>query len=217
MSFTKECWLENEEVFEKILNLPFNQELMKGCLDINKFKFYIYQDSLYLEDYGKALALIASRLDNIDYVADFLDFAKGAITVERILHKNFFQEFSINIKSGKSPSCFSYTNYLLSQAMLASIEVAVAAILPCFWVYMEVGNYIYKNNSNTNNPYQKWIDTYSGEEFQAATQKAIEITEELAQKTTDNNRKLMKEAYQNCIRLEWMFWDSAYKLEKWQP
>jgi thiaminase/transcriptional activator TenA len=89
-------------------------------------------------------------------------------------------------------------------------------LLPCFWIYAEVGNYIVKKSSK-GNPYQAWIDTYSGEEFNAAVEKAIEITEEAADNTTENNRLTMKDAFLTSSELEWNFWNDAYTLKRWEP
>lgn len=79
-----------------------------------------------------------------------------------------------------------------------------------------MGRHIFQNAA-VNNPYQKWIDTYAGEEFSLAVDKAIEITDETARTTSENARGLMKEAFVKSCRLEWMFWDSAYSLEAWKP
>ena len=67
------------------------------------------------------------------------------------------------------------------------------------------------------NPYQLWIDAYAGEEFGAAVERAIEITEEVASGATEEGRKRMAETFVLSSRLEWMFWDSAYRMEEWKP
>jgi thiaminase/transcriptional activator TenA len=65
------------------------------------------------------------------------------------------------------------------------------------------------------NAYQAWIDTYAGEEFATSVAKAIEITNKYAARASAENLKLMEEVFLKTSRLEWMFWDSAYKQEKW--
>ena len=91
----------------------------------------------------------------------------------------------------------------------------MAAILPCFWVYMEVGEYILANQTKGENQYQEWIDTYGGDEFGNAVKLAIDICDDMAAKGGESLREAMTNAYVMCTKMEWMFWDSAYKLEQW--
>ncbi|MEM7802662.1 MAG: TenA family protein, partial [Chloroflexota bacterium] len=172
MKFTQHLWASIEkEIYPAILELPFNQELMAGTLAQEKFEFYIYQDSLYLADYGKALAILGSRSLEAQRMLDFWEFASNAIVVERALHEGYINKFNINSQAERSPSCAAYTNFLLATTSQRSYEEGIAGVLPCFWIYREVGNYIYDKAAD-NNPYQDWIDTYSGEEFHLAVEKA---------------------------------------------
>lgn len=214
MKFTDELWEAALPVYEKIENHPFNQELKKGVLPVEKFKFYIFQDSLYLADFAKALATAGTKAGNSQELLDFLEFAQNAILVERALHISYFKEYDINLKGEKAPGCFAYTHYLLSVSAFESYEVAVAALLPCFWIYKKVGDYIYANQSKPN-PYQNWIDAYAGEEFGKSVEKALGMCDQLAENASPATRAKMKEAYVTASRLEYVFWDSAYCLEEW--
>lgn len=214
MKFTDHLWQEALPVYGKIEAHPFNQELKAGTLPVAKFKFYIYQDSLYLADFAKALATAGTRAGSSQGLLDFLEFAQNAILVERALHIGYFSEYNIDLKSGKAPGCFAYTNYLLSVSAFESYEVAVAALLPCFWIYKKIGDYIYANQSKPN-PYQNWIDAYAGEEFAASVENALKICDELAENASETTKLAMKQAYLTASRLEYVFWDSAYNLEQW--
>jgi thiaminase/transcriptional activator TenA len=108
----------------------------------------------------------------------------------------------------------TYTNFLLSTAALQPDEEAIAAVLPCFWIYQEVGRYI-AQHAIGNHPYQKWIDLYSGEDFAKAVASAIAIADEVAEATTPAMRERMVSAFTMSSRLEWVFWDSAYRKEQW--
>jgi thiaminase/transcriptional activator TenA len=211
--FTDLLWQDTLPIYDQIIRHPFNEELKNGTLDEQKFKFYIYQDSLYLADFAKVLATTGTRLSG-NYLADFLTFAQNALIVEHVLHENYFDQLGIDFNSGKAPGCFAYTNYLLATAMGESAEVAVAALLPCFLIYKKVGDHIYANQANPN-PYQNWIDAYSGEEFGIAVEKALTICNELAEQASDSLKEKMRIAYFTATQLEYIFWDSAYRMEKW--
>lgn len=213
-------WFKNtiekvDPVMDRIKNHPFIEDLSKGTLDPERFHFYMHQDSYYLNGYGKVLATISTRLKNSDYSLDFLGFATGTIEVEKTLHKDFIEQFQGFDQPEKSPTCTLYTGFLTEIDQTESIELSLAAVLPCFWIYKEVGDYLLSIANTTDNPYQKWMDTYGGESFANSVKRAIEITEYYAEKTTPEVRTEMTSAFLKTSQMEWMFWDSAYRLEKW--
>jgi thiaminase/transcriptional activator TenA len=216
MTFTESLWEEIAGIYQAIIDHPFNRELAQGTLAIERFKFYIQQDALYLVDFSRALAMVGAKALAPERILDFLEFAKDGLVVERALHEEYFRRFDVTADVEQAPGCFAYTNYLVATASHRSLEEAVAALLPCFWIYREVGMHIV-GQSAPDNPYQLWIDTYAGEEFAAAVRRAIDITEEVAAATTDMNRRRMTQAFVLSSRLEWMFWDSAYRMESWSP
>ena len=96
MSFTQELWQNNIELYQKTLNLPFNQELSAGTLSSEAFCHYVIQDAHYLLAYGRALAVAAAKAFDADDVIQFAEAAKIAIIVERSLHNDFMQDFNIS-------------------------------------------------------------------------------------------------------------------------
>jgi thiaminase/transcriptional activator TenA len=216
MPFTEHLWQASAAIYDAIMDLPFNVELTAGMLDPDTFRFYIVQDSLYLVEFARALAITGARSEAPQQVLDFLHFAEGAIVVERSLHEHYFAEFGVRPGAAQSPACAFYTNYLLATAAHRSYEEAVAALLPCFWIYREVGHAIHRQ-ARPDNPYQRWIDTYAGEEFAASVDRAIAATEAAGALASETARNRMVDAFITSSRLEWMFWDSAYRREAWPP
>ncbi len=215
MKWSLNAWKQSEAIYEQIINMPFNKELMKGTLSLDRFKFYMAQDAIYLGHFSKALALIGARSLNLQHTLDFTRFAENAVVVERVLHEGYFKKFGVDTEAIISPTCQNYTQFLLTKAALDQVEVAMAAVLPCFWIYKKVGDHIFQHKQNNNNPYQEWINTYAGEEFGTAVQKAIDICDEVAVTCTPHQQERMIEAFIMASKLEWMFWDSAWRLEQW--
>ncbi|SDJ92652.1 thiaminase (transcriptional activator TenA) [Catalinimonas alkaloidigena] len=215
MSFTPQLWHAITPLYHSITAHPFIAELTQGTLPQEKFQHYIQQDALYLADFARALAVMAAKAEPTAWVHRYLRFAEGAIVVEKALHGSYFQTFGISEEGVvKSPACFAYTNYLTATCWQQSFAVGVAALLPCFWIYREVGNFIWQQHQ-PDNPYQAWIDTYAGEEFSAIVDEAIQLTDAVAQVASPETRHQMQEAFLYSSRLEWLFWDSAYRLEQW--
>ncbi|MBA4145468.1 MAG: thiaminase II [Cytophaga sp.] len=214
MKWSNTAWEEAQRIYDQIITMPFISDLMEGTLEQDKFNFYILQDAMYLEDFGRTLSLIAARAHRKDDVLHFIRFAEGAIVVERALHALYLKEQEVKQKE-VSPACHHYTGFLISTAATAQVEIAMAAVLPCFWIYKKVGDYMLAHQNKNNNPYQNWINTYAGEDFGVAVDKAIQICDEVAAQCTDEQRTSMTHAFVTACKLEWMFWDSAWRMEQW--
>lgn len=216
--FTERAWAETRELRDAMLELPFNRELAEGALSQERFQFYMVQDALYLEQYSRALSIAAAKAPVPEAMQCFAHAAEEALVVERALHGGFFEKFGVDpaeaAATEPSPTCYGYTNFLLSVAHVASYEELVAAVLPCFWIYWDVGNHIAKD-AGAGNPYQAWIDTYSDPGFGEAVEAVIAITDRAASKSTDERQEAMLRAFRRSTQYEWMFWDSAYRLEAW--
>jgi len=113
-----------------------------------------------------------------------------------------------------TPACHHYTNFLLATAWSEPYPVTVAALLPCFWIYAEIGRDIHARSA-PGNPYQNWVDTYAGDEFHAAVRAVCATVDQVAAKASTETHAAMHAAYTHAARLEWMFWDSAYRLLDW--
>ena len=215
MKWTDKTWTQIEPIYQKILNMPFIEELQAGMLPLEKFQFYMGQDSFYLENFARSLALIGARAQSVSHALDFIRFAEGAIVVEKALHDSYFKEFCLNQRGSIEPTTHHYINFLKSTSALDQVEIAMAAVLPCFWIYQEVGDSIYKNQLSGENPYEKWIDTYAGKEFKELVIKAKNICDSVAENCTPQQQERMTQAFVEASKLEFMFWDSAYQLKTW--
>lgn len=213
MNWSTKAWASINEIYVQILDLPFLKELINGSLNQETFKFYLKQDSLYLAEFGKVLAGIACKLEKAEYRESFLNFAKDTVAVEQALHRSYVNNLESVVEA--SPSCLLYTCFIHKQLATAPIEEAVAAILPCFWIYKQVGDYILAHQFSQENPYQNWINTYGSEEFNQAVHCAINICNELAGQATPVVQNKMIDSFVLASKMEWMFWDSAYKREEW--
>ncbi|TYC89691.1 TenA family protein [Novosphingobium sp. BW1] len=218
MSFCDTIWQDVAPLRRAILAQPFLAELADGSLAPESFRHYMLQDSLYLAEYARALAIASARAPTATARLEFSDGAKVAVQVEQALHQAFFEKFGVTPemahKAEPSPVCLGYTSYLTGLAATRSYEELIAGILPCFWVYWEVGCDI-KPRAASPNPYAAWIDTYADPSFGEATARVRALVDEAAANSTPVIRAAMETAFRNATRYEWMFWDSAYRREAW--
>ncbi|VEP16741.1 Aminopyrimidine aminohydrolase [Hyella patelloides LEGE 07179] len=220
MQFSIQAWKNIENIYQAILEMPFVKELESGSLDKQIFQHYIIQDGIYLGEFARVLAIISAKAPQPDTQLKFANSVREAIVVERLLHENFFVEFGIKaqdaLATNPSPTCLNYTNFLIATAYQYNFAITVAAVLPCFWIYLEVGKHIYQTASAKANSYQKWIDTYIDADFEASVNYVIQVADREAEKASVKELELMNQVFYRASQFEWMFWDSAYQLEKWK-
>jgi thiaminase (transcriptional activator TenA) len=216
--FSRAAWDRNAHTYELIRTMPFNAELAAGTLNEARFKHYVTQDAHYLIGFGRALTLAAAKAPSPERIVQFALAAEGAIVVERALHGSFLAQYGITpamfAETPLSPACHHYVSYLLATSYAEPYEVALGALLPCFWIYAEVGRDIHARAAPAN-PYQAWIDTYAGEDFHAAVRRVIDAADEAAAGASPHLRERMHAAFTRATQLEWIFWDSAFRRETW--
>lgn len=239
------AWQSIADVYANILKHPFINELANGTLPREKFLHYMVQDSLYLVEFARTLAILAARAETPDEMLHLIEASRDTMVVERGLHEGFFKEFGITkvLYEGadKTNATEIYSGFLLSQAYESAFEVAVAAVLPCFWIYLEVGKEIYGKsgvskeiplihrssmeakvargmkqtpNTSISNPYQRWIETYAGGEFEGMAERMRQYVNTLAAKTDARTRAKMLAAFTRSSQLEYVFWDGVYDFEQ---
>ena len=142
-SFTGELWQSAAGIYEAILAHPFLAGLADGSLPEETFAFYVLQDGLYLKQYGHTLAAIASRAPDASDTEMFARHFIGVAAVEQQLHDSLLADLGIDpaVVQGAemAPTTLAFTSYLLATARGGSYAEGVGAVLPCYWIYWEVG------------------------------------------------------------------------------
>jgi thiaminase/transcriptional activator TenA len=217
-TFSEQVWQNTAPLRAAIHAMPFNAELAAGTLSRERFQTYIVQDSLYLSDYARVLALAAARGPDMAVLQTFAHSALGAVSVEQALHERYLKAFGVDpaviAQTEQSPDCLGYTSFLLATAYHEPWEVLLAALLPCFWLYWDVGQAIARTAAH-DNPYRAWIDTYADEGFGNAVRAVIALTDKAAEDASTIVRAKMTTAFVRCCQYEWLFWDGAYQRRGW--
>ena len=219
-TFTEEAWRRNEALFQKTLAMPFNRELADGTLSAERFRHYMIQDAHYLVAFGRALAAAAARADDSDTVVQLAAAAQEAVVGERELHNGFMKQHGVTPEqfaaTPLSPTAEHYTSYLLATAWGEPWPVAMAALLPCFWIYQDVGERLLAAAGDlTEHPYGDWIGAYADPAFAEQTLRVRGIVDRVAEQGDESLRGRMASAGEQAGRYEWMFWDAAWRMEAW--
>lgn len=219
-SFSKEVWKQNLDIYEQIVRHPFLVALQDGSLDKDAFAFYLVQDAYYLGAFGRALEAIATKAPKKEW-ADLLRLhARQSVEGERELQKSILADYGLSMEEQArmeiTPEAFAYTTYIEAVAYSRPFGEALSVLLPCYWIYWEVG----KDLSAETSPvpaYQKWIDNYASDEYGAVVGEVLAIADEFAHGAGAEERSKMDEHFRRASRYEWMFWDSSYRRPRWPP
>jgi thiaminase (transcriptional activator TenA) len=215
---TEELWAAVEDVYAEIRAHPFLTGLTDGSLPEAAFRFYAVQDALYLREFARALSVAAARAPAEEDMLMFSRHASGALEVERSLHAGFFREFGLTERevaaTPLAPTTLAYTSYLLAVAYGGCFPEAVAVLLPCYWVYWQVGRTLLEQGS-PHPLYQRWIDTYGGEAFGAVVSEVLALTDRIGADLGAGERERMGRHFLTSARYEWMFWEMGYRQEHW--
>lgn len=195
---------------ETIHGLDFIKALADGSLPEQEFAYYLAQDALYLNGYSRVLARAAAIAPTEAEQLFWARSAQNCLEVESELHRTWLNGRTATVTPG--PVTKSYVDHLLAASAAGSYGVLVAAVLPCFWLYAEVGEALHAQflaaGAPESHPYAMWLRTYADEEFAAATRQAIAHTDAAARAASASERDAMILAFRQSARYEVDFFDA---------
>jgi thiaminase/transcriptional activator TenA len=214
VAFSDELWESSADVYTAIRTHPFLVGLTDGTLPHAAFGHFVVQDSHYLRGYARALAVLAARAPTEDDITMFAGHAAGAIAAEQDMHAALSDALALDTDSPVAPTTLAYTSYLLATCHGGSFAEGLGAVLPCYWIYARVGEALLAESS-PDPLYARWLAMYGGEEFQAVVDAAIGVMDRVAEELAPVERARVVGHYRTTSRYEWMFWDGAWRRERW--
>ena len=149
----------------------------------------------------------------------FCELAQETFKAEATFHAEFMAFFDTTIEAElrtavQAPNNVLYTSRLLAVIHERPFYEGLAALLPCFKVYLEVGRHL-KQHGSSNALYQTWIDKYGGETYGAIVERVMRLTDAVAADLTEEQRACMREHFHLGCRMEYAFWTMAYEQQAW--
>ncbi|CCQ15766.1 Tena/thi-4 family protein [Rhodococcus sp. AW25M09] len=220
--FTDLLWDASKAIHTAIEELEFLRLLGAGTLPLDAFRRYLEQDSLYLGGYVKSLSLLAAHAPTPAAGAFWASAAASAMD-EVASHETMLTGGALPPSTqtpAPSPACLGYTSYLTATAATEPYPVAAAAVLPCFWIYADVGRSLARAarevlDRDPEHPYAQWVATYDAPEFHDIVDAAKNFVDDAAAAATSAQREQMIDAFLVASRYELMFWDSALHPTPW--
>ncbi|MBQ1635430.1 MAG: TenA family protein [Bacteroidales bacterium] len=209
-SWTRQAWDAALPIYNQILDHPFIKELSAGTLAPDKFDRYLAQDELYVGNYGRQMFELAELIPDPRQHDMFYAFAKEGIEGEKAMHALLIDRFGIDTQVQPSQVTAAYNAHTEAAIRSGSKEIGLAAMLPCMWVYNEVGLHILRTAAVEGNPYREWIQEYGNEAFTAGVAQVLELADSYAAAAPEDIRERMTSAYIEATRFEYLFWDYGY-------
>jgi thiaminase (transcriptional activator TenA) len=207
-----------QPIWDAILAHPFLKELGAGTLPHDRFLYFIRQDYLYLFEFARVLCRGGSKAEDLDTLEMFAKHAANTVAVERVMHTGFIQRLGLQadelLSSARTPTTQAYTRHLLAVAHEGTLGELVAAVLPCYWIYQEVGRHL-ATCQPADPVYHDWIKAYGSETFADLVRQQLTLADRLGARATERESRRMTEHFIQSSRYEYLFWDDAYRLAAW--
>ena len=216
--FSERAWEASREVYAAILEHPFLTGLTDGTLPRDRFVFYLVQDAAYLRDFARALEVAADKAPRAEWAELLRSHARETLQEEVKMQQDIFRRYGVSAEEQRSapraPDAFAYTRFLLATAHEGSFGEAMAALLPCYWIYWEVGQEL-AGKGSPEPGYQEWIDAYSSPAYGEVVRSVIAIADDVAAAADEAEQRRMEGAFRLGSRYEWMFWNAAWEEQAW--
>ena len=199
---------------------PFVRAIGDGTLDVERLRFWLRQDYVFLLEYARLLGLAAARSQDLETMTRFAGLLKETLETEMSLHRGYADEFGISHeeleRETPAPTTRAYTDFLLRVAATGDYAELVAALLPCMWAFSEIGQGLAMRPVPGGTRYARWIAMYSSTEFAKLAEWCRQLLDRLAAGLPDRDLKKLEDTFLTSSRYEWQFWEMAWKMERWQ-
>ena len=213
LSVTKDIWAAYNEH-------PFVLGIQNGTLDQEKFRYYIIQDFLYLEEYAKVFALGIAKAKSPETIQLFSKYVTLLTEGEMDIHRGYMGKFAVSREeletTPRALDNLSYTSYMLRVAYEEGEAEILAAILSCAYSYEVITKTLLERNpAAVDHPfYGEWVKGYVDPQYSEANILLLEMTDRLAQHYTEAQIRHLEEIFVACSRYELAFWELAWNMSK---
>ena len=207
------------EDWQAYIGHEFVRRLGDGSLPEACFRHYLAQDYVFLTHFARAYALAAFKSE------DLADMRQAAATLDALTNEEMALHVSYCAGWGlteadlaalpEDPANMAYTRFVLERGLAGDLLDLLVALAPCVVGYGEIGLRLANDpaTKRDGNPYAKWIETYSGEDYQAVARGAVSQLDRVAaarigaDATASGRWRSLTTAFGMATRLEAGFWD----------
>lgn len=215
MKLTQTLFESATDYFTGYFNHPFVKGIGDGTLDIEKFRFYMIQDYLYLLDYSKVFAQGVVKAKDEKTMRFFASQVNNILNGEMQIHHSYMNRLSITSKDieDTKPDLVntSYTNYMLWVGCNEGLLELTISILACAYTYQLIGEELAKIDGSMDHEfYGEWIKGYASPEYKEGNKEILQLVDDLSLLSSKEQIENCKTIFLNCCIYEAAFWDMAF-------
>ena len=194
---------------------PFVVQMMRGELPIASLLWFLKQDYIYLRHYSRVWSKAGANPECTAYDMAKFSAMANAIAKETEVHVQVCESLGIPGEElelvHESRATMAYSRFMLDAADAGLLPLLVS-LASCAFGYAEVGLWAKRHQvPGLAEPYQRWIDEYSGEEYQSMTHDMLEFLEAYAERVMPSVEQVdrLQTIWDTATRLEIGMWDEA--------
>ena len=204
------------EIWKAYNEHPFVLGIQNGTLEKAKFRYYMIQDYLYLEEYAKTFAIGIAKSKSLkmaNFFAKYLSVMNGELDV----HNGYLAKLGVTqVEIDSTPRSLdnlSYTSYMLRVAYEEGEAEILAAILSCAYSYEVIAKKIVENNpaSIEHEFYGDWIKGYVSDGYAEENIILLEELNRLTENYAEQQIQHLIDIFVVCSRYELAFWEMSWK------
>lgn len=205
------------EQWEEARNKPFVIEMAKGILSEGRFRYYMLQDYLYLQDYigllTKTLALAGdpALAGFLKKIIDETEHEARRVHLPHMKKTGITDEDIASCK--RSQVIIDYIQYMKNQLEQGGIVAGLTSLLQCSWIYAYIAECMLLNYPKeiASSPYRFWFDSYACPEYADANRKWIDVLDREAAEISQEKAEKLCRIFETCADFENRFWDALYR------
>ncbi len=214
---------ESDAIWQQLHEHPFIVELAEGTLPLDKFRFFIEQDNMYLEEYARCLAMGAAKSRTEAETRHFVAHLNQNLDAEIPANHEMLAkaiELGAEDRGGTramAPANMAYTGYMRRLSITGGPLEILASLLPCAWSYTEIAGRLRERTDATHPVYGRWVSHFANPASVETVEEMIRDFDELieGEAQTEERRREIGEIFATSSRLELMFWEMAYTMDQW--
>ncbi len=207
LPWSEVAWNASALLIEEMRNTAFVQGLVDGTLPVAAFSHYLQQDVIYMANYGEEMRLMSEMLGDDETGQLFSRLSADAVESEYALHEMLCERFDVHHNAEASVVTKDYIAHTRCLVDEGRIALALAALLPCFKVYNELGRYMIERCRKDDNPYLDWIHTYSSPLMDECVSVVSAACDAYVASMTQEERLQMLDAYVRSVEYEVQFFN----------
>ena len=213
-SFSEQLRREAEPIWDRVFSHPFLREIKDGTLPLEKFRYYLGQDYLYLEGFARTVAMTLAKAPDSQTLEELSH--RVLTPIERPLHHQLLTAAGVTVeeihRDGRSPTNTAYVNHMLQTASLNGLGPTAAALLPCPWTYHLLKD---KLGASEHPLYSQWTAFYVAGFLENSVSAWRSFVDRIAENASPQELEAMRAAFLTSSRYEFLFWEMAYHQEQW--